>query len=113
MQSLLILLSVAATTALRLGAAPTVRAAATKNCAAQMGANKGALLFDCDGVLVETEELHRVAYNMAFDEFGLEIDGSPVVWSEDYYAFLAATVGGGRPELRPAVATRRPTVAAR
>ena len=100
MQSLLLLLSVAATTALRLGAAPTVRAAATKNCAAQMGANKGALLFDCDGVLVETEELHRVAYNMAFDEFGLEIDGSPVVWSEDYYAFLAATVGGGKPKMR-------------
>ena len=41
-----LLFSLAATTALRLGAAPTVRAAATKNCAAQMGANKGALLFD-------------------------------------------------------------------
>jgi hypothetical protein len=24
---------------------------------------KFALLFDCDGVIVETEELHRLAYN--------------------------------------------------
>ena len=59
-----------------------------------------ALLFDCDGVLVETEELHRVAYNMAFDKFGLEIDGAAVVWSEDYYAHLANTVGGGKPKMR-------------
>ena len=41
--------------------------------------SSAALLFDCDGVLVETEELHRVAYNMAFDEFGLAIEGTPVV----------------------------------
>ena len=59
-----------------------------------------ALLFDCDGVLVETEELHRTAYNMAFKEFGLEIDGTPVEWSEDYYAHLANTVGGGKPKMR-------------
>jgi len=61
---------------------------------------KAALLFDCDGVLVETEELHRTAYNMAFDEFGLEIDGQPVVWSVDYYDHLANTVGGGKPKMR-------------
>lgn len=59
-----------------------------------------ALLFDCDGVLVETEELHRTAYNMAFEEFGLEIDGKPVVWSVDYYDHLANTVGGGKPKMR-------------
>ena len=40
-----------------------------------------ALLFDCDGVILETEELHRVAYNAAFDEFKLTIDGEPVNWS--------------------------------
>ena len=28
---------------------------------------KFALLFDCDGVLVETEELHRLAYNKSFE----------------------------------------------
>ena len=59
-----------------------------------------ALLFDCDGVLVETEELHRVAYNMAFEEFGLQIAGAPVVWSKEYYSFLANTVGGGKPKMR-------------
>jgi HAD superfamily hydrolase (TIGR01509 family) len=63
-------------------------------------APSAALLFDCDGVLVETEELHRVAYNMAFEEFGLEVDGAPVVWSVDYYSFLANTVGGGKPKMR-------------
>jgi len=59
-----------------------------------------ALLFDCDGVLVETEELHRIAYNMAFEEFGLEVDSKPVVWSADYYSHLANTVGGGKPKMR-------------
>ena len=50
----------------------------------RMGATKNyefALLFDCDGVILETEELHRVAYNEAFQEFDLTIDGVPVHWS--------------------------------
>merc|ERR1719387_2405569 len=37
---------------------------------------------------------------MAFEAFGLEIDGEPVVWSEDYYSFVANTVGGGKPKMR-------------
>jgi len=40
-----------------------------------------ALLFDCDGVILETEELHRLAYNEAFQKFDLTIGGEPVVWS--------------------------------
>ena len=40
-----------------------------------------ALLFDCDGVILETEELHRLAYNAAFAEFQLAVDGIPVEWS--------------------------------
>jgi len=40
-----------------------------------------ALLFDCDGVILETEELHRLAYNAAFEKFQLTIDGEPVHWS--------------------------------
>jgi len=41
-----------------------------------------ALLFDCDGVILETEELHRQAYNAAFREFDLTLDdGTPVEWS--------------------------------
>ena len=39
------------------------------------------LLFDCDGVILETEELHRLAYNKAFDEFDLTIDGKRVEWT--------------------------------
>lgn len=45
-----------------------------------------ALLFDCDGVILETEELHRLAYNAAFDEFQLTLaNGEPVVWSVSVY----------------------------
>jgi len=72
-----------------------------------------ALLFDCDGVLLETEELHRRAYNAAFDEFQLTIvdddgeDGSstgtkkqkPVEWTVEYYDVLQNTVGGGKPKM--------------
>ena len=49
---------------------------------------------------METEELHRVAYNMAFEEFGLEVNGAAVVWSPEYYSHLANTVGGGKPKMR-------------
>ena len=40
-----------------------------------------ALLFDCDGVILETEEFHRLAYNEAFRTFDLSIDGKRVEWS--------------------------------
>jgi len=61
---------------------------------------KFALLFDCDGVIVETEELHRIAYNGAFEAFGLEVAGNPVVWTEEYYDKLQNTVGGGKPKMK-------------
>ena len=36
-----------------------------------------ALLFDCDGVLAETErDGHRVAYNRAMSEMGIEAEWS-------------------------------------
>lgn len=44
-----------------------------------------ALLFDCDGVILETEELHRLAYNAAFKAADLTIDGEPVEWTVKYY----------------------------
>ena len=60
-----------------------------------------ALLFDCDGVIVETEELHRKAYNASFKHFGLVIPGKgKVEWSVEYYDVLANTVGGGKPKMR-------------
>jgi len=55
-----------------------------------------ALLFDCDGVIIETEELHRLAYNAAFKEFDLKIEGGDVEWSVPYYDKLQNTVGGGK-----------------
>lgn len=55
-----------------------------------------ALLFDCDGVIIETEELHRLAYNAAFKEFNLKINDEPVEWSVAYYDVLQNTVGGGK-----------------
>ena len=58
-----------------------------------------ALLFDCDGVILETEELHRLAYNAAFQAADLTIDGKPVEWSVAYYDVLQNTVGGGKPKM--------------
>jgi phosphoglycolate phosphatase-like HAD superfamily hydrolase len=58
-----------------------------------------ALLFDCDGVIVETEELHRLAYNEAFTQFDLKLEGKPVSWSVEYYDILQNTVGGGKPKM--------------
>lgn len=49
-----------------------------------------ALIFDCDGVLVDTErDGHRVAFNEAFAELGLDTD-----WSLERYGELLLTAGG-------------------
>ena len=63
-----------------------------------------ALLFDCDGVILETEELHRLAYNAAFREFKVTtVCGDarePVEWSVGYYDILQNNIGGGIPKMR-------------
>lgn len=49
-----------------------------------------ALLFDCDGVLVDTErDGHRVAFNLAFAEKGLDIS-----WTVEEYGELLKVAGG-------------------
>lgn len=49
-----------------------------------------ALIFDCDGVLVDTErDAHRVGFNKAFKEFGIDAE-----WSVELYARLLLTAGG-------------------
>jgi HAD superfamily hydrolase (TIGR01509 family) len=48
-----------------------------------------ALIFDVDGTLAETEELHRVAFNDAFAAAGL-----PWHWDQALYAQLLAVTGG-------------------
>ncbi|KAL7548960.1 hypothetical protein ACHAWF_012246 [Thalassiosira exigua] len=77
--------------------APTRRPARALSLSASAGDDAPyALLFDCDGVIIETEELHRLAYNAAFEEFDLTIDGEPVEWTVAYYDVLQNTVGGGK-----------------
>jgi HAD superfamily hydrolase (TIGR01509 family) len=49
-----------------------------------------ALIFDCDGVLVDTErDGHRVAFNQAFAALGLQTE-----WSVERYGELLTTAGG-------------------
>lgn len=48
-----------------------------------------ALIFDVDGTLAETEELHRRAFNETFAHFGLDWH-----WSVDDYTWLLKTTGG-------------------
>lgn len=49
-----------------------------------------ALIFDVDGTLADTErDGHRVAFNMAFADAGLDWD-----WSEELYGKLLAVTGG-------------------
>ncbi|SOE79572.1 haloacid dehalogenase superfamily, subfamily IA, variant 3 with third motif having DD or ED [Streptomyces sp. OV198] len=54
-----------------------------------------ALIFDCDGVLADTErDGHLPAFNKTFEEFGL-----PVRWSDQEYA-EKVKVGGGKERMR-------------
>src|SRR6188768_906050 len=49
------------------------------------------LIFDCDGVLADTERYgHLPSFNQTFEEFGL-----PFRWSESQYAEKLA-IGGGK-----------------
>jgi len=47
------------------------------------------LLFDVDGTLAETEEIHRQSFNKSFKQAGLDW-----YWSQDLYAELLAVTGG-------------------
>ncbi len=48
-----------------------------------------ALIFDVDGTLADTEEAHRVAFNRAFADAGLDWS-----WDRDQYGKLLAVTGG-------------------
>lgn len=66
----------------------------------RVSANLDALVLDCDGVIVESENLHRIAYNDSFKHFNVLINGSLVEWSEDFYDDFQNKVGGGKPKMR-------------
>jgi HAD superfamily hydrolase (TIGR01509 family) len=49
-----------------------------------------AIIFDCDGVLVDTErDAHRVGFNRAFKEMGIDAE-----WSVELYGKLLLVAGG-------------------
>ena len=48
---------------------------------------------------METEELHRLAYNEAFRHFNCTINNELVQWDVPYYDQLQNTVGGGKPKM--------------
>ncbi len=66
------------------------RATVRRVCAPPQAALK-ALLWDCDGVILESEDLHRRAYNAVFEHFKVTVGGARVVWSEEYYDLLSNT----------------------
>lgn len=76
---------------------PMPLAVSTRRHRAQRAAHRvsalpEALLFDCDGVLVDTEkDGHRVSFNQAFERKGL----GQHVWGVDLYGHLLE-IGGGK-----------------
>lgn len=54
-----------------------------------------ALIFDCDGVIVESEELHRLSYNECWAEAGLGFE-----WDYALYEKLQNSIGGGKEKMR-------------
>ena len=51
-----------------------------------------ALIFDCDGVIAETErDGHRVAFNKTFKEFGIDAE-----WDVEEYGRLVKISGAKR-----------------
>lgn len=60
------------------------------------------LLFDVDGTLAETEEIHREAFNTAFERAGLDWH-----WSAETYTELLS-VTGGKERIRYFLDTRLP-----
>lgn len=61
-----------------------------------------AIIFDVDGTLAETEEQHRLAFNAAFEQAGLDWR-----WDEALYRDLLQ-VTGGKERLLHFIATRAP-----
>lgn len=73
------------------GACRQARCEASTARTVKTQAQMKALIFDCDGVILESEDLHRRAYNAAFEHFSIECSNSPVLWSEEFYDVLQNT----------------------
>lgn len=67
-----------------------------------------AVIFDVDGTLADSEPSgHRIAFNRAFDEFGLDWHWSPRLYGE------LLTVAGGKERIRHYAATHAPDLLGR
>ncbi len=64
------------------------------------------IIFDVDGTLAETEDLHRKCFNEAFAARGL-----PWTWDAELYGQLIK-VGGGRERIRHYIETKNPEMPA-
>lgn len=80
-------------------AAPSVRIEPARRLLLQ----SRALIFDVDGTLAETEELHRQAFNAAFARAGLDWR-----WGQAVYSQLLR-VAGGKERIRAFVQMRKPS----
>lgn len=54
------------------------------------------------GVILESEDLHRVAYNATFEHFRVQPkgEGDYADWSVEFYDKLQNSIGGGKPKMR-------------
>ncbi|KAI4385250.1 hypothetical protein MLD38_003299 [Melastoma candidum] len=61
-----------------------------------------ALIFDCGGVILESEHLHQQAYNDTFSDFNVKCPGNAgaLYWGTEYYDELHNRIGGGKPKMR-------------
>jgi HAD superfamily hydrolase (TIGR01509 family) len=79
------------TSTLAFTCSPTASFVGSNRRATFLNAELEAILFDCDGVLADTErDGHRPAFNQAFKENGLDLE-----WDVDRYGVLLE-VGGGK-----------------
>lgn len=87
----------------RLRRAPRLVVVSASASPASPASSLDALIFDCDGVILESEHLHRQAYNDAFAHFGVRCppgSSEPLYWDEAFYDELQNRIGGGKPKMR-------------
>ncbi|MGB1800803.1 MAG: HAD hydrolase-like protein, partial [Gammaproteobacteria bacterium] len=51
--------------------------------------NLKGIIFDVDGTIADTEEIHRQAFNLTFEEFNIDWH-----WSVDHYREILLISGG-------------------
>ncbi|TVU05437.1 hypothetical protein EJB05_48601, partial [Eragrostis curvula] len=84
-------------------ASPLLVVSASASAPPPSATSLDALIFDCDGVILESENLHRQAYNDAFAHFGVRCppgSADPLYWDEAFYDELQNQIGGGKPKMR-------------